>query len=423
MSQMTKEKYEVKDLELAKAGEDRINWASSQMPVLNSIKNRFEKEKPLKGIKISACCHVTTETAILALTLKAGGAECILIASNPLSTQDDVAASLVKNHGMSVYAIKGESTDTYRKHVELALDHEPNIIIDDGSDVVATLFQTRKESVKNIIGTTEETTTGIVRLKAMEKDGVLTFPAIAVNDSDTKHMFDNRYGTGQSTLDGIIRATNILIAGKVVVVCGYGWCGKGVAKRAQGLGGRVVVTEIDPIKALEAVMDGFQVLPISEACKIGDLFVTVTGNKSVIDKDHFSLLKDGAILSNSGHFDLEINLSALSKMAQGRKIIRPFLEEFSLNGKKVLVLAEGRLVNLGAAEGHPAVVMDMSFANQALAAEYIVKNKGKLKSGVQTLPKEIDQEIAKLKLDSLNVKVDTLTKEQIAYMNEWKEGT
>lgn len=423
MTQMTKENYEVKDLSLAKLGEDRINWASSQMPVLNSIKERFLKEKPLKGIKISACCHVTTETAVLALTLQAGGADCILIASNPLSTQDDVAACLVKNHNISVYAIKGESTDTYRKHVSLALDHGPNIIIDDGSDVVATLFQERKELIKNLIGTTEETTTGIVRLKAMEKDGVLTFPAMAVNDSYTKHMFDNRYGTGQSTLDGIIRATNILIAGKVVVVCGYGWCGKGVAKRAQGLGGRVVVTEIDPIKALEATMDGFQVLPMSEAAKIGELFITVTGNKSVIDKEHFSLMKDGAILSNSGHFDLEINLDALSKMASGRKIIRPFLEEFTCNRKKILVLAEGRLVNLGAAEGHPAVVMDMSFANQALASEYLVKNKGTLKPIVQTLPREIDQEIAKLKLSSLNIKIDTLSKEQIAYLNAWKEGT
>jgi len=423
MTQMTKEKYEVKDLSLAKLGEDRINWASSQMTVLNSIKERFQKEQPLKGIKIAACCHVTTETAVLALTLKAGGADCVLIASNPLSTQDDVAACLVKDHGMSVYAIKGESTETYKKHVNIALDHEPNIIIDDGSDVVATLFQERKDLIKNIIGSTEETTTGIVRLHAMEKDGVLTFPAIAVNDSYTKHMFDNRYGTGQSTLDGVIRATNILISGKVVVVCGYGWCGKGVSKRAQGMGGRVVVTEIDPIKALEAIMDGFQVLPIAEAVKIGDLFITVTGNKSVIDKQHFETMKDGAILSNSGHFDLEINLAALSKMAQGRKIIRPFLEEFTVNNKKIYVLAEGRLVNLGAAEGHPAVVMDMSFANQALAAEHIVKNKGKLKPGVQTLPREIDREIARLKLSSLNLKIDTLTKEQVDYLSAWKEGT
>jgi adenosylhomocysteinase len=423
MTQMTKEKYEVKDLSLAKLGEDRINWASSQMTVLNSIKERFQKEQPLKGIKIAACCHVTTETAVLALTLKAGGADCVLIASNPLSTQDDVAACLVKDHGMSVYAIKGESTETYKKHVNIALDHEPNIIIDDGSDVVATLFQERKDLIKNIIGSTEETTTGIVRLHAMEKDGVLTFPAIAVNDSYTKHMFDNRYGTGQSTLDGVIRATNILISGKVVVVCGYGWCGKGVAKRAQGMGGRVVVTEIDPIKALEAIMDGFQVLPITEAVKIGDLFITVTGNKSVIDKQHFETMKDGAILSNSGHFDLEINLAALTKMSQGRKIIRPFLEEFTVNNKKIYVLAEGRLVNLGAAEGHPAVVMDMSFANQALAAEHIAKNKGKLKPGVQTLPREIDREIARLKLESLNLKIDTLTKEQVDYLSAWKEGT
>ena len=423
MTQMTASKYEIKDLSLAPLGEERINWAKSQMPVLNSIQERFAKEKPLNKIKIAACCHVTTETAVLAITLKAGGADCVLIASNPLSTQDDVASSLVKNHDISVYAIKGESTDIYRKHVSIALNHEPNIIIDDGSDVVATLLKERKELAKNIIGTTEETTTGLVRLRAMEKDGVLTFPAIAVNDSQTKHMFDNRYGTGQSTIDGILRATNILIAGKVVVVCGYGWCGKGVAKRASGLGARVVVTEIDPVKGLEATMDGYQVLPMSEACKIGDVFITVTGNKSVIEKQHFEQMKDCSIVCNSGHFDLEINLDALSKMSKGRKVIRPFLEEFQVNNKKIFVLAEGRLVNLGAAEGHPALVMDMSFANQSLAAEYLVKNKGRLKPGVQKLPAEIDRDIATLKLKTLGIQIDKLTPEQIKYINSWQEGT
>ncbi len=423
MSQMTMVKHEIKDISQAVFGEERIKWAKSQMPVLNSIMERFNREKPLKNIKISACCHVTTETAMLAITLKTGGADCVLIASNPLSTQDDVAASLVKNHGVSVFAIKGESTDTYRKHVSIALDHEPNIIIDDGSDVVATLLKEKKELIKNIIGTTEETTTGLVRLRAMEKDGVLTFPSIAVNDSQTKHMFDNRYGTGQSTIDGILRATNTLIAGKIVVIAGYGWCGKGVAKRASGLGGRVIITEIDPVKALEAIMDGYQVLPMSEASKIGDIFITVTGNKSVIDKKHFEQMKDGAIVCNSGHFDLEINLQELGKMAKDKKIIRPFLEEYQLNNKKIFVLAEGRLVNLGAAEGHPAIVMDMSFANQSLAAEYLVKNKGKLKPGVQKLPADIDREIAVLKLKTIGIDIDKLTDEQIKYISSWEEGT
>ena len=423
MTQMTALKYEIKDQNLAPLGEERINWAMSQMPVLKSIRERFSKEQPLKNIKIAACCHVTTETAVLALTLKAGGADCILIASNPLSTQDDVAASLVKNHNVSVFAIKGESTETYRKHVNIALEHQPNIIIDDGSDVVATVMKERKDLIKNIIGTTEETTTGLVRLHAMEKDGVLTFPAMAVNDSQTKHMFDNRYGTGQSTIDGIIRATNVLIAGKVVVVAGYGWCGKGVAKRASGLGARIIVTEINPVKALEAIMDGFQVLPMTEACKIGDIFVTVTGNKSVIGKLHFEHMKDGAIVCNSGHFDLEINLQELSNLSKGRRIIRPFLEEFQVSNKKIFVLAEGRLVNLGAAEGHPALVMDMSFANQSLAVEYLVKNKGKLEPCVQNLPAEIDHEIAALKLKTLGIQIDKLTPEQIQYINSWKEGT
>ena len=423
MTQMTTLKNEIKDISLAQAGEDRIKWAMSQMPVLNSIKERFYKEKTIKNVKISACCHVTTETAVLALTLQAGGADCLLIASNPLSTQDDVASALVKNHGLSVFAIKGENKETYRNHVNIALNHEPNIIIDDGSDVVATLFSQRKDLLKNIYGTTEETTTGLNRLRAMEKDGILTFPVMAVNDSQTKHMFDNRYGTGQSTLDGILRATNILIAGKVFVVCGYGWCGKGVSKRAQGEGARVIVTEIDPVKALEAIMDGFQVLPMKDASKVGDVFVTVTGNKSVLDKEHFELMKDGAIICNSGHFDIEINLEALSKMTKTKRTIRPFLEEYEIGNKKIFVLAEGRLVNLGAAEGHPAIVMDMSFANQALACEYLVKNKGKLKPGIQILSEEIDKEIASLKLKTLGVQIDKLTSEQIKYMNTWQEGT
>ena len=423
MTQMTQAKHEIKDISLAPLGEERTQWANSQMPVLQKIRERFSKEKPLKGVKISACCHVTTETANLALTLQAGGADCVLIASNPLSTQDDVAAHLVKNHNMSVFAVKGESTETYRKHVDLALNHKPNIIIDDGSDVVATLLKDKKDLVGNIYGTTEETTTGLIRLYAMEKDGVLTFPAMAVNDSQTKHMFDNRYGTGQSSLDGILRATNILLAGKVFVVAGYGWCGKGVANKARGQGARVVVTEIDPVKALEATMDGFQVLPMKEACKIGDVFITVTGNKAVIDKQHFESMKDGAIVCNSGHFDLELNLEALSKLSTNKRVVRPFLEEYKLKDKKVYVLAEGRLVNLGAAEGHPAIVMDMSFANQALAVEYLVKNKGKLKPTVQTLPLEVDREIARLKLEALNITIDKLTQEQEKYISSWQEGT
>ena len=424
MTEMTASKNEIKDISLAPLGKERTEWANSQMPVLQMIRERFSKEKPLKGIRISACCHVTTETANLAITLQAGGADCVLIASNPLSTQDDVAAHLVKNYNLSVFAIKGESTDLYRKHVNLALDHKPNIIIDDGSDVVATLIKERKDLIKEVIGTTEETTTGIVRLKAMEKDRVLTFPAMAVNDSQTKHMFDNRYGTGQSSLDGILRATNTLLAGKVFVVAGYGWCGKGVATKAKGQGSRVVVTEIDPIKALEATLDGFQVLSMKEAAKIGDIFITVTGNKSVIDKEHFESMKDGAIVCNSGHFDLELNLPALLKLSSEKRTVKPFLEEYKLkNGKRVLVLAEGRLVNLGAAEGHPALVMDMSFANQALAVEYLVKNKGKLKPIVQKLPSETDQEIAALKLKSIGVEIDKLSPEQEKYINSWQEGT
>ncbi len=372
-----------------------------------------------------ACAHITTETANLARTLQAGGAEAILIASNPLSTQDDVAASLVADWGIPVFAIKGESTDTYMRHVRMALDSNPNVIIDDGSDVVATMLKEKKELASTIIGTTEETTTGIVRLNAMQKAGVLTFPSIAVNDAQTKHFFDNRYGTGQSTLDGIIRATNILLAGKTFVVVGYGWCGKGCAMRARGLGANVVVTEIDPIKAIEAVMDGMRVLPMSEAAKIGDFFVTVTGNRHVIDREHFQAMKDGAIVCNSGHFDLELNLEALREMCETPALRRPFVEEYTFKdgSKSVIVLGEGRLINLAAAEGHPASVMDMSFANQALSAEFLVKNQGTLAAGVHVLPSEVDQEIAALKLRAMGVSIDTLTPEMLEYMTSWETGT
>jgi adenosylhomocysteinase len=416
--------YDIKDINLAPQGKQRIEWADREMPVLRLIRERFEAEKPLEGIRLIACAHITTETANLARTLQAGGAEAILIASNPLSTQDDVAASLVSDWGIPVFALKGESTETYMSHVRMALDTNPDIIIDDGSDVVATMLKEKRELADTIIGTTEETTTGIVRLKAMEKAGVLTFPAMAVNDAQTKHFFDNRYGTGQSTLDGIIRATNILLAGKNFVVVGYGWCGKGVAMRARGLGANVIVTEIDPIKAIEAVMDGFRVLPMTEAAKIGDFFVTVTGNRHVIDKDHFESMKDGAIVANSGHFDLELNLEALRDISDSVTNRRPFVEEYAgKNGKSVIVLGEGRLINLAAAEGHPASVMDMSFANQALSAEFLVKNKGKLGPKVHVLPAEVDQEIASLKLRSLGINIDTVTPEMLEYMSSWETGT
>lgn len=416
--------YDIKDINLAPQGKQRIEWADREMPVLRLIRERFEAEKPLAGIKLVACAHITTETANLAQTLQAGGAEATLIASNPLSTQDDVAASLVADWGIPVMAIKGESTDTYMRHVRAALETNPNIIIDDGSDVVATMLKEKPELANTIIGSTEETTTGIVRLQAMQKAGVLNFPAMAVNDAQTKHFFDNRYGTGQSTLDGIIRATNILLAGKNFVVVGYGWCGKGCAMRARGMGANVIVTEVDPIKAIEAVMDGFRVLPMNEAAKIGDFFVTVTGNRHVIDKQHFEVMKDGAIVANSGHFDLELNLEALREMSESVATRRPFVEEYQgKNGKSVIVLGEGRLVNLAAAEGHPASVMDMSFANQALSAEFLVKHQGKLSAGVHVLPKEVDQEIASLKLVSLGINIDELTPEMLEYMNSWESGT
>ncbi|RCJ25427.1 adenosylhomocysteinase [Nostoc sp. ATCC 43529] len=417
-------KHEVKDLGLAALGRQRIEWAGREMPVLRQIRDRFAQEKPFAGLRLVACAHITTETAHLAIALKAGGADALLIASNPLSTQDDVAASLVVDHEIPVFAQKGEDNATYNRHVQIALDHRPNIIIDDGSDVVATLIQERQHQIADLIGTTEETTTGIVRLRAMFKDGVLTFPAVNVNDADTKHFFDNRYGTGQSTLDGIIRATNILLAGKTIVVVGYGWCGKGTALRARGLGGNVIVTEIDPIKAIEAVMDGFRVLPMAEAAQVGDLFITVTGNKHVIRGEHFDAMKDGAIVCNSGHFDIELDLKYLASQAKEIKEVRPFTEEYKLtSGKSVVVLGQGRLINLAAAEGHPSAVMDMSFANQALAVEYLVKNKGKLEPGLHSIPTEVDQEIARLKLQALGITIDSLTPDQIEYINSWTSGT
>lgn len=416
--------YHIKDINLAPIGRQRIEWAAREMPVLRQIRARFAQEKPLAGIRLVACCHVTTETANLAITLQAGGASSLVIASNPLSTQDDVAACLVQDYGIPVFAIKGEDNATYHRHVQIALDHRPNIIIDDGGDVVATLVKERQDQIPDIIGTTEETTTGVVRLRAMYKDGVLQFPAINVNDAETKHFFDNRYGTGQSTFDGILRATNILLAGKTLVVAGYGWCGKGVAMRGRGLGANVIVTEVNPVRAIEAVMDGFRVMPMIEAAREGDVFVTVTGNKHVIREEHFRVMKDGAIVCNSGHFDIEIDLEALKKMAVEVKQVRDFTQQYVLqDGKSIVVLGEGRLVNLAAAEGHPSAVMDMSFANQALACEYLVKNKGKLSPGIHPVPPEIDQEIARLKLQGMGITIDTLTPEQIEYLNSWTIGT
>lgn len=417
-------KHEVKDLGLASLGRQRIQWAAREMPVLAQIRERFAQEKPLAGLRLVACCHVTTETANLALALQAGGAESVLIASNPLSTQDDVAASLVADYGISVFAIKGEDVETYRRHVQIALDHRPNLIIDDGGDVTAELVQHRQEQLPEIIGTTEETTTGLVRLRAMSKAGVLSFPVMTVNDAETKHLFDNRYGTGQSTLDGILRCTNILLAGKTVVVAGYGWCAKGVAMRARGMGSQVIVTEVNPVRALEAVMDGFRVMPMAEAASLGDLFITVTGNKHVIRGEHFDRMKDGSMVCNAGHFDIEIDLVALQERTVSRQTVRPFVEEYRLqSGKSVFVLGEGRLINLAAAEGHPASVMDMSFANQALACEYLVKNRGRLAPGLHPIPAEIDEAIARLKLKAMGISIDSLTPEQIEYGNTWTAGT
>ncbi|HIK20516.1 MAG TPA: adenosylhomocysteinase [Synechococcus sp. M44_DOE_062] len=417
-------KHEVKDLSLAPLGKQRIGWAAREMPVLAQIRERFAQEKPLAGLRLVACCHITTETANLALALQAGGADSVLIASNPLSTQDDVAASLVADYGISVFALKGEDVATYRRHVQIALDHHPNLIIDDGGDVTAELVQHRQGQLSEIIGTTEETTTGLVRLRAMLKAGVLSFPVMTVNDAETKHFFDNRYGTGQSTLDGILRCTNILLAGKTVVVAGYGWCAKGVAMRARGMGSQVIVTEVNPVRALEAVMDGFRVMPMQEAAALGDLFITVTGNKHVIRGEHFDRMKDGAMVCNAGHFDIEIDLVALQERAVSRQTVRPFVEEYRLqSGKSVVVLGEGRLINLAAAEGHPASVMDMSFANQALACEYLVKNRGRLTPGLHPIPPEVDEAIARLKLKAMGIQIDSLTPEQIEYGNTWTAGT
>ena len=416
--------HDIRDAELAAGGRYRIEWAEREMPVLRAIRERFERDKPLKGIRLSACLHVTTETANLARTLQAGGADLVLVASNPLSTQDDVAASLVVHDEIPVYAIKGEDDETYYKHIEAALDHKPQITMDDGADLVSELHKNRRELLDGIVGGTEETTTGVIRLKAMAADGALEFPVIAVNDSNTKHLFDNRYGTGQSTIDGIVRATNILLAGRTVVVGGYGWCSRGIASRASGMGANVIVTEIDPLRALEAHMDGFRVMPMQEAAAIGDIFVTATGDINVLDTHHFEVMKPGAIVSNSGHFNVEINLKGLKAMADGEPaLVRPFVEEYRLNGRPLYVLGEGRLINLAAAEGHPASVMDMSFANQALAAEYMLTNAKNLEKQVYTIPADVDQEIARLKLEAMGVNIDTLTEQQEAYLNQWQEGT
>ena len=416
--------YDVKDLKLAKAGKLRIEWAEKNMPVLRLIRKQFEKQKPLKGKQIAACLHVTTETANLMVTLKAGGAKVALCASNPLSTQDDAAASLVKDFGIPVFAIKGEDNKTYYKHIKATLSLKPQITMDDGADLVSMLHANRNELVKNIIGGTEETTTGVIRLRSLEKQRLLKFPIISVNDSKTKHWFDNRYGTGQSTLDGILRATNILFAGLKVVVCGYGWCGRGFASRARGMGADVIVTEVDPLKALEAVMDGYKVIPIGEAAKIGDLFVTVTGDVSVIRKEHFLKMKDGAIVANSGHFNVEIDIDGLKKISKSKRKTREFVEEFTLrNGKRINLLGDGRLINLAAAEGHPATVMDMSFANQALAARFLAESGSKLQRKVYPVPEEIDQRIARLKLEAMGVKIDKLTPEQKKYLASWELGT
>jgi adenosylhomocysteinase len=416
--------HDVKSLDLAVGGRYRIEWAEREMPVLRAIRERFAVEKPLAGVRISACLHVTTETANLMHTLQAGGADIVLCASNPLSTQDDVAASLVSHYEIPVYAIKGEDNSTYYDHIKAALDHVPHQTMDDGADLVSTIHKTRRELLETIVGGTEETTTGVIRLRAMAQDGALEFPVIAVNDSNTKHMFDNRYGTGQSTIDGVVRATNILLAGKTVVVAGYGWCSRGIASRASGMGANVIVTEIDPMRALEAVMDGFRVMPMAEAAAVGDLFITATGDINVLDEHHFANMKSGAILANSGHFNVEINIPALEQMAGGKpRLVRPFVEEYTVKDKKIYVLGEGRLINLAAAEGHPASVMDMSFANQALAAEYMAKNAAVLKPNVYVVPEDIDKEIARLKLLSMGIQIDTLTEQQAHYLTQWEEGT
>jgi len=421
--------FDIADPGLADLGRQRIAWADTHMPVLASIRERFTKERPLDGVTMAACLHVTTETANLLRTLKAGGATVVACASNPLSTQDDVAASLVRDEAIAVFAIKGEDHETYYRHMDAVLDERPQLTMDDGCDLVSRLHQFRADQVPEVIAGTEETTTGVIRLRAMEKDGALRFPIVAVNDADTKHMFDNRYGTGQSTLDGIIRATNVLLAGKKIVIAGYGYCGKGVSSRARGMGAQVFVCEVDPLRALEAVMDGFRVVPMHEAAREGDIFITVTGDRDVLRREHFEAMKDGAILANSGHFDIEIDLKSLGEMATGerRRAVRPFVEEFLVAGpdgdKRILVIAEGRLVNLGAAEGHPAAVMDMSFANQALAAEWVLQQGGTLEPRVYDVPPDIDREISRLKLDTMGVEIDTLTPEQREYLSSWTVGT
>ncbi|MBN1405213.1 MAG: adenosylhomocysteinase [Candidatus Omnitrophica bacterium] len=417
-------KYDVKDIKLAKKGKLRIEWAGNNMPVLNLIRSNFQRTKPLKNVNISCCLHVTTETANLMLTLKSAGANVLLCASNPLSTQDDVAASLVKDYGIATFAVKGEDEKRYYRHINSVLDAEPNITMDDGADLVSVIHKQRKNLVKNIYAGTEETTTGVIRLRSLEHNNLLLFPIIAVNDAKTKHFFDNRYGTGQSTIDGIIRATNKLLAGCVFVVCGYGWCGRGIAQRAEGSGANVIVTEIDPLKALEAVMDGYRVMPLKNAARIGDVFVTATGDTTVIAKEHFGLMKDGAILANAGHFNVEIDIKAIKSMSVKSRLIRECNHEYTLrNKRRIYVLGEGRLINLASAEGHPASVMDMSFADQALCAEYIVKNKNKLENMVYKVPTEIDEKVALLKLNSMGIKTDILTQEQKKYLSSWEAGT
>jgi adenosylhomocysteinase len=420
----TAPRHHVKDLELAPDGVVRVEWADRQMPVLTAIRERFERERPLEGHRISACLHVTTETANLARTLTAGGADVVLCASNPLSTQDDVAAALVEEYGISVFAIRGEDNDTYYSHIEAAVDHRPQLTMDDGADVIGYLHSKRRDQLAEIIGGTEETTTGVIRLKALEAQGKLGFPIVAVNEAKTKHLFDNRYGTGQSTLDGIIRATNVLLAGRRFVVSGYGWTGRGVAMRARGLGAHVIVTEVDPVRALEALMDGYEVLPIERAAEVGDVFCTATGDKNVISRAALERMKDGAILSNTGHFNVEIDIPALRELAVATRVARPNVEEFELaDGRRLFLIGEGRLVNLAAAEGHPASVMDMSFANQALSAEYVIANAAELEPRVYSVPEEIDREIARLKLESMGTEIDRLTEEQARYLASWDEGT
>ena len=418
------ESYDIKDSKLAEGGRLRIEWAEREMPVLRQIRERFAKERPLEGVRISACLHVTTETANLMRALQAAGADVVLTASNPLSTQDDVAAALVNLYEIPVFAIKGEDNVTYYKHLRAALDHKPNMTMDDGADLVSTLHKERRDLLNDVIGGTEETTTGVIRLRAMAADHALEFPIIAVNDANTKHLFDNRYGTGQFTLDGIIRATNVLLAGKNFVVAGYGWCGRGLANRARGMGANVIVTEVDPLVALEAVMDGFRVMPMAEAAKEGDIFCTLTGDINVLDRHHFELMKDGAILANSGHFNVEINIPALGELSTGKRLVRPYVEEFLMkDGRRIFLLGEGRLINLAAAEGHPASVMDMSFANQALSAEYMCRNASQLHKQVYAVPEDIDREIARLKLKAMRVNLDVLSPEQVHYLNSWEEGT